>query len=1052
MRVQTLAILISLIMLVSGVAVMGEGTDPIHTASPGPIDLPSANQSIHSGLAWNENVTPDLQIVSAFQSESGGAYSVNQIREGYNLTGFYKNNICGQNLTVAIVDAYGDRNIIYDLNSFDALYSLPPASISFYYPYGQPSKTNSSWSLETATDIEWFHAIAPKAHIDLIVLPGPAVGYLQGGVNYTVNNISSVNEISMSWGIAETQLSAGLVNSYNTAFQTATREGINVFAASGDAGAYDGTKVLTVNFPASDPNLTAVGGTTLSYSNGVFSQTAWDKTGGGYSQYFNEPSYQTEAGIKSPTRGVPDISAIANPDVGGVNVFSQGKPFTIGGTSLATPITAGTFMLIDQYLNGTLTNVNNKIYRLLNTEEYGKAVIPVTSGQNGYYSDKYGWNPVNGLGTYNGMLLAKAIARMNGFYGYKESYGTITNSNFQISTEISLNSTNSLKQGYEMKVGVFAGNRSSDFFAGILEKSSNVYIDFQGGTYKFVKELSLSTIKDVPVSLSFNVTSITFSLSGYSKSIEVIPQTLYGTSSGLYTAVSSGTGVPTRMVGGSFSNTKLSNGETNTTTVEAGLIVTPFESSNLEIVRVANETGGFSFSQSFNHASGSFGSFYSSPIIILSSNENGQLIVENAHSPVIYVNNSPLTNNTVKITPGENVSIKVTEGVKSYTYKITMPDYSVKTLNVEYPASSYYTAIFNTTFDYTYADHVSNGTTILAVGETSNITMKYYGFKTLACSFSNDAGIVKPLENPVNLSIQISPINANITFSAGALIADRNGSAIYSVLPQNVSFNFSLKGSIYRPFIGNLSLTPGLNETYIPIALQGKTKGYFLNGTVVNQIYETSYNSQIPVPGANLTNGYTQAYTDIFGCFSIWMPAGKDILKTGAAGFHTAMENISSTKNTTGFLILLDPTASDLVVSQPTITIDRLVPFMFFSTFISWSTNFTDRGVNNYIIYYKPVGTSKWSKDVVSPTSNNIAFINGIYPGKTYDFMVSAQLSGGNTVNSNIVTTSYYSPVVLILTLLIYVAIGFLIYAIVSHSRSKKKKKAMKRQFEEWEN
>ncbi len=1054
MRKQTLAILVSVMMLASGVAFLGGMAHTANETSAVPFHNAITTQN-RTGLAWNEFVSPSMETISSFQSAANGAYSVQQIRQAYNLTGFYKNNICGQGLTVAIVDAYGDPSILYDINSFDALYSLPSAHISFYYPYGAPksttSNTSASWSLETATDVEWFHAIAPRAHIDLVILPNAAVGYLQAGVNDTVSNISGVNEISMSWGIPETKLTQGLVSAYNKAFVEASKLGINTFAASGDQGAYDGTKTLTVNYPASDPNLTAIGGTTLSFANGQYSQTAWDNSGGGYSQYFAEPSYQTNAGIASSTRGVPDISAIANPNVGGVYVLSRGKPENIGGTSLATPITAGTFMLIDQYMNGTLKNIDNKIYKLLNTDQYGKAIVPITSGYNGHYNSQYGWNPVTGLGTYNGMLLAQALSRMNGFYGYRTSYGTVTQSDFHINTEISLNTTYSLPSSYKQKIGVFAGTESSSLFAGIYEKGGNLYAEFEAGNYLFQKYFSSGTAKNISVSLYVNGTSISFNLGDYHKVVAFLPQTIYGTNVGLYTAISSGTGIPTTMRGGTLSHTTFSQGGSSTSVAQSGSILAPFNSTSLATIHIVNLSSGFSYFISQNSKSGDFGSFNVSPIIELSAREGGQLIIMNAVSATITANDIPLTNNTYRVTSDQTVKISVRKDSITYNFEVLVPDYNLTMVRIQYPASSYYTANFNGTVDHTFFTLIRNETHIMTIGGNTNVTMTLYGFSPTVASFSNSNPVIQATENPVNLSIQISPINTNVSFSAGKVISDVNGSVIYSVVPENLTFNFSLSGSAYIPFTGNLSLIPGVNQTYIPIALEGRKSGYFLNGTVYNEIYHTSYDSYVPIPSAEISNGITESYSDIFGSFSIWLPSGKNTIKSGAENFYSATENYSSTRDVTGYQIFLNPNVSDLLINQPTVTIDRVIPFLFVSLFISWSTNFSDRGVTNFIIYYKAVGTSNWSKDVVSGSGDNIAFINGIYPGKTYEFMISAQISGGTTINSNVVTASYSSPVVLILTILLYLAIGFVLYSLFSFSKNKKRKRAMRRQFEEWE-
>ncbi len=110
-------------------------------------------------------------------------------------------------------------------------------------------------------------------------------------------------------------------------FAQMASQGMTVFTASGDFGAYDcGTEQLNVDFPGSDPNVTAVGGTTLNATS-LFkykSESAWTCSGGGASTYFAKPTWQKGPGVPNNTkRDVPDIAFDADGNTG-YYVYYQG--------------------------------------------------------------------------------------------------------------------------------------------------------------------------------------------------------------------------------------------------------------------------------------------------------------------------------------------------------------------------------------------------------------------------------------------------------------------------------------------------------------------------------------------------------------------------------------------------------------------------------------------------------------------------------------------------------------------------------------------------------
>ena len=296
-------------------------------------------------------ISPPTQGPGATPNIVSGAYTPANIRAAYNFGALAS----GSNVHIAVVDAYGDRNsrtnfLSSDLATFNSTFGLPAATVNTYTPYGT-SGSNSGWAMETALDVEWAHACAPNATIDLIIARSSSWADLINAINYAVRlkTVSGYNvvAISMSFGASESPAlnsggSSSIYSQGEAAFTAALAAGIVPVASSGDGGAKDGTSSLTPEYPASSPQVLSVGGTTLTLSGGGYgSETAWSGSGGGYSTQFSEPSFQTGGAIPDATamRGVPDVSLDADPNTG-VNVLQGGTWYQVGGTSMSAPIWA----------------------------------------------------------------------------------------------------------------------------------------------------------------------------------------------------------------------------------------------------------------------------------------------------------------------------------------------------------------------------------------------------------------------------------------------------------------------------------------------------------------------------------------------------------------------------------------------------------------------------------------------------------------------------------------------------------------------------------------
>ena len=190
---------------------------------------------------------------------------------------------------------------------------------------------------------------------------------------------------------------------------------MTIFVSSGDGGSTPdssgGTSgPLQVEYYASDPNVTAVGGTSL-YLNATTgartSESAWSGSGGGTSVQFARPSWQTGAGVPSGTkRLVPDVSLPADPNTGAY-VFMNGAIYQFGGTSWGAPSWAGLCALINQaranHAEAPVGFLNANLYPLIGTNNF----YDVTSGSNatgnsaGKYAATVSYDEVTGIGAPN---------------------------------------------------------------------------------------------------------------------------------------------------------------------------------------------------------------------------------------------------------------------------------------------------------------------------------------------------------------------------------------------------------------------------------------------------------------------------------------------------------------------------------------------------------------------------------------------------------------------------------------------------------------------------
>jgi kumamolisin len=184
--------------------------------------------------------------------------------------------------------------------------------------------------------------------------------------------------------------------------------------------------VAGVSTPASDPLVTAVGGTQLTAdaASGAYgSEVAWNDpfgaSGGGFSSVYRRPGYQARSVEENKHRGVPDV-AWSSAFVGGATlIVFHGMPRPIFGTSIAAPAWAGVAALADQAAGRRLGDLNKVLYRAAKGEGGETRFHDIASGNNSFhgftgFSAGAGWDPVTGLGSPDVAKLLRFVGESSG--------------------------------------------------------------------------------------------------------------------------------------------------------------------------------------------------------------------------------------------------------------------------------------------------------------------------------------------------------------------------------------------------------------------------------------------------------------------------------------------------------------------------------------------------------------------------------------------------------------------------------------------------------------
>jgi kumamolisin len=301
-----------------------------------------------------------------------------------------------------------------------------------------PSTSSQSDNDDEATlDVEWASGMAPGAKVTLYAVPSLTTSsFLEACSQILSDGTSKV--VSYSADGPEDQLPNSQLSANSQTIAQLAAAGITVMASSGDGGSnpnpesdpsngYSPSNELIVSYPASDPNITAVGGTTIGVNSSwaAISEVTWSEigsvttnplaSGGGVSSFFTRPSWQAGTGVPpGSNRCIPDVAAFASVDPPSGNtgavVVLNGQVTGLIGTSLSSPVWAGMAAVINQArANAGLSSIgllNRYVYALIGSSAFND----ITSGSNGAYQAGVGYDLCTGVGSPN---VSNLIAQMD---------------------------------------------------------------------------------------------------------------------------------------------------------------------------------------------------------------------------------------------------------------------------------------------------------------------------------------------------------------------------------------------------------------------------------------------------------------------------------------------------------------------------------------------------------------------------------------------------------------------------------------------------------------
>jgi kumamolisin len=342
----------------------------------------------------------------------------------------------GDGQTVALIEMDSGYDLENDLDPYFAGLGLSTPKLVDVSVNGARNQFEGGLdNAEVALDLQIVGAIAPEATLAVYFThqANPSNrDYVDAMSAAVFDKEQCPSVISTSWGLPEENWTTPEMNSMHDILKAAAWLGITVCAATGDSGYSDLSGMGEVrvrgvpphvDHPGSSPFVLACGGTSLQRKHGGIHEVVWVDTGGGFSNWFPIPRWQYEVAnyrARHPSfvpdsgatgRGVPDVSGLADPNVGYRTRWGR-RMHQDGGTSAVAPLWAALVALLNQDLSETKEFPPRAGYLnpLLYQSVFPAGFNSVIDGSNGYPSTT-GWDPCTGYGSPNGLRLISALKR-----------------------------------------------------------------------------------------------------------------------------------------------------------------------------------------------------------------------------------------------------------------------------------------------------------------------------------------------------------------------------------------------------------------------------------------------------------------------------------------------------------------------------------------------------------------------------------------------------------------------------------------------------------------
>lgn len=342
------------------------------------------------------------------------AYTPKRIQDAYDYTSLYNTGIDGTGQTIALLEL--DQLDMSDIQTFDAAYGLPDPVVHEYYPGARFEPEHGD---ETAVDVEWAHALAPGASLQVYYIDNSgsiARAWKSMGRALTMAATNGAKIVSIS--LAACDPGRGVTATSN-ALATLVKHGVSVFVSSGDDGDRTGPpdecgQKIGVGYPSGDPSTVSVGGTSLrlAVNDSIASETGWSLSGGGRYKAKTRPKWQLSTNLpKGTARWIPDVAFVGDPETG-VNFVRLDQWRQVAGTSLGAPAWAAIWALVREDVRQAgkkMSAAPKMLYKVGNSAEYATAFHDITIGSNGAYQAGVGWDAVTGWGTPDVAKLAAAV-------------------------------------------------------------------------------------------------------------------------------------------------------------------------------------------------------------------------------------------------------------------------------------------------------------------------------------------------------------------------------------------------------------------------------------------------------------------------------------------------------------------------------------------------------------------------------------------------------------------------------------------------------------------